>query len=61
MEQLREVRIRLLLNMSADFNRQMAELRALREAVRMAEASLPSAELFHPAVVGPSAGSELRA
>ena len=44
MEQLCEVRTSLLLNMSADINRRMAELRALREAVRMAEATLHDAE-----------------
>ena len=46
MEQLREVRTRLLLDMSADFYRQMAELRALREALRTAEATLPTLSRF---------------
>ena len=60
MEQSCELRTRLLLDMSADFSRQMAELHALREAVRIAEATLRGAEPFHPAVVGPSPGTELR-
>ena len=60
MEQCEE-RIRRLLEMSADINGHMAEIWALREAVREAEATLPGAELFHPAVVGPSPASELRA
>jgi hypothetical protein len=39
----------------------MAEVWALREAVRMAEATLPSSEAIHPAVVAPSPANELRA
>jgi hypothetical protein len=60
MEQCEE-RIRRLLEMSADIHGRMAEIWALREAVRMAEASLPGAEQFHPALIGPSLTRELRA
>ncbi len=38
MEQSYEVRFRRLLKVSADINKRMAEVWALREAVRMAEA-----------------------
>jgi hypothetical protein len=62
MEQLCEVRTRLLLEMSADMQNRMAEIWALREAVRMAEATLRGSEAIHPAVVvEPSPGNELRA
>jgi hypothetical protein len=40
MEQLCEVRTRLLLEMSADNHNRMAEIWALREAVRTSEATL---------------------
>jgi len=56
-----EERIRRLLEMSADIHGRMAEIWALREALRMAEASLPGAEPFQTAFVGPSPASELRA
>jgi hypothetical protein len=61
MEQLCEVRTRLLLEMSADMQNRMAEIWALREAVRMAEATLRGFEAIHPAVMEPSPGHELRA
>ena len=61
MEQLCEVRTRLLLEMSADMQNRMAEIWALREAVRMAEATLPGSEAVHAAVVAPSPANELRA
>jgi hypothetical protein len=61
MEQLCEVRTRLLLEMSADMQNRMAEIWALREAVRMAEVTLTGSEALHPAVVAPSPANELRA
>ena len=60
MEQCEE-RIRRLLEMSADIHGHMAEIWALREAVRKAEAIVPGVELFHPAVVAPPPGNELHA
>ncbi len=60
MEQCEE-RIWRLREMSADTHGHMVEIWALREAVRMAEATLPGAELLHPAIVGPLPASELRA
>lgn len=47
MEQLFEVRTRLLLDMWTDFSRQMSELHALRDAVRVAEATVCDAEPVH--------------
>jgi len=61
MEQAREVRFQLLLKVSADIQNRMAEVLALREAVRTAEATLRSPEPFHPAVIAPSAGHDLHA
>jgi hypothetical protein len=62
MEQSYEVRFRRLLKVSADIHKRMAEVCALREAVRMAEATLRSAEPIHqPVVVAPPPGNELRA
>jgi hypothetical protein len=60
MEQ-RDVRFRLLQEMSADFRR-MAENWALRDAVRMAEAAQHcyKQEPIHPTGVAPSARNELR-
>ena len=60
MEQLCEVRTRLLLEMSADLCKQVAELRALRGAVRAAEATLAVPEPIAPAFVAPSTANELR-
>jgi hypothetical protein len=60
MEQ-RDVRFRLLQEMSADFRNRMAGHWALRDAVRMAEATLRGPEpIDHPVVVAPSPGNELR-
>jgi len=61
MEQ-RDVRFRLLQEMSADFRNRMAENWALRDAVRMAEAAQHcyKQEPIHPAGVAPSARNELR-
>jgi hypothetical protein len=61
MEQSCEVRFRRLLKVSADIQNRMAEVWALREAVRTAEAVLRSPEPIHPAVVAPPPGNELRA
>lgn len=62
MEQLCEVRTRLLLEMSADLHNQMAEIWALREAIRSCEAAQRCyrQEPIHPAVVAPPASNELR-
>jgi hypothetical protein len=49
MEQSCEVRFRRLLKVSTDIQNRMAEVWALREAVRTAEAALRSAEPIHPA------------
>jgi hypothetical protein len=59
MEQ-RDVRFRLLQEMSADLRNRMDENWALRDAVRMAETTLRSAEPIHPAFVTPPLGNELR-
>jgi hypothetical protein len=61
MEQLCEVRTRLLLEMSADIQNRMAEIWALREAVRTSEATLRGPEPIYPTVVAPSPGNERRA
>jgi hypothetical protein len=58
MEQLCEVRTRLLLEMSADIHNQIAEILALREAVRTAEATLRRQELIHPAIVAAPASEQ---
>ena len=55
MEQLREVRTRILLEKSADLQNRMAEIWALRKAVRTSEATLPGPEPMRPAVVAPLA------
>jgi hypothetical protein len=61
MEQSCEIRFRRLLKVSADIQNRMAEVWALREAVRTAEAALHSPEwIHHPIVVAPSPGDELR-
>jgi hypothetical protein len=44
MEQLCEVRTRILLEKSADLQNRMAEIWALRKAVRTSEAALPGPE-----------------
>jgi hypothetical protein len=49
MEPLCEVRTRRLLEMSADIDKQMAELRTLRDSIRAAEATLPVPEAIEPA------------
>jgi hypothetical protein len=54
MERLCEVRTRLLLEMSADIHNRMAEIWALREAARLAEATLLGPEPIHPTVVASS-------
>jgi hypothetical protein len=62
MEQSYELRFQRLLKVSADNHKRMAEVWALREAVRMAEAAtLRCPEPIHPAVVAPAPGNELRA
>jgi len=61
MEQSCEVRFQRLLEVSADIQNRMAEVWALREAIRTAEATLRSPEPIHPAVVAPPPGNELRA
>jgi hypothetical protein len=53
MEQLCEVRTRILLEKSADLQNRMAEILALREAVRTPEATLPGPEPIRPAVAPP--------
>ena len=55
MEQLREVRTRILLERSADLQNRMAEIWALRKAVQTSEAALPGPEPIRPAVVAPLA------
>ena len=59
MEQSCEVRFRRLLKVSADIQNRMAEVWALREAVRTAEAALRSPEPIKPAVVASPPGNEL--
>jgi hypothetical protein len=59
--QRHEARFQLFLEVSADIQNRMAEIWALREAVRTAEAALRSPEPIHPAVVAPPPGNELRA
>jgi hypothetical protein len=49
--QRHEVRFQLLLEVSADIQNRIAEIWALREAVRTAEAALRSPKPIHPAVV----------
>jgi hypothetical protein len=62
MEQSYEVRGRRLLEVSTDIHKRMAEVWALREAVRMAEATLRSpGPIQQPVVVTPPPGNELRA
>ena len=63
MKQLCEVRTRLLAEMSADLHNRMAEVLALREAIRSSEAiqRCYGQEPIHPAVVAPSSANELRA
>jgi len=61
MEQSCKVRFRRLLKVSADIQNRMAEVWALREAVRTAEAALRSPEPIHAAVVAPPPDNELRA
>jgi hypothetical protein len=61
MEQLCEVRTRLLLEMSADIHNQMAEIWALREAVRTSEAALRIPEPIYPTIVAPSQAMSERA
>jgi hypothetical protein len=58
--QRHEARFQLFLEVSADIQNRMAEIWALREAVRTAEAALRSPEPIHPAVVAPPPGNELR-
>jgi hypothetical protein len=53
MEQLCEVRIRILLEKSADLQNRMAGIWTLRKAVRTSEAMLPGPEPIRPAVVAP--------
>ena len=62
MEQLCEVRTRILLEKSADLQNRMAEIWALRKAVRTSEAALPGPEPIRPAVAPPvgDAGSLMR-
>ena len=55
MEQLCEVRTRILLERSADLQNRMAEIWALRKAVQTSEAALPDPEPIRPAVVAPLA------
>ena len=63
MKQLCEVRTRVLAEMSADLHNRMAEIWALREAIRSLEATQRcyGQEPIHAAVVAPSPANELRA
>ena len=61
MEQSYEARLGRLVKVTADFRRQMAELRALREAVRAAEATLAVLDPIGPALLSPSPVNELSA
>jgi hypothetical protein len=65
MEQLCEVRTRILLENSVDLQNRMAEIWALRRALRTFEATLPGPEPIRAAVVAPlatvsDAGSPMR-
>ena len=60
MEPLCEVRTRRLLEMSADIDKQMAELRTLRDSIRAAEATLPVPEAIEPAFFALSLPEEAR-
>jgi hypothetical protein len=51
MEPLCEIRTRRLLKISADIDKQMAELRALREVIQAQEATLAVPEPIDPAIV----------
>jgi hypothetical protein len=51
MEPLCEIRIRRLLKISADIDKQMVELRALREVIQAKEATLAVPEPIDPAFV----------
>ena len=53
MKPLCEVRARHLLKMSAHIDKQMADLRALRESIRAAEATLAISEPMDLAFVAP--------
>ncbi len=62
MEQSVQVRERRLLQISTDLHNLMAEVQALSEAIRSAEAAqrCRGQEPVHPAVVAPPASNELR-
>ena len=62
MEQLCEVRTRLLLEMTADLHNRMVEIWALKEAIRTSEATQRCyrQEPIHAAFVAPPAINELR-
>jgi hypothetical protein len=60
MEQSCEVRTHRLLQISADLHNRMAEIRALREAVRTVEAPHRGQEPIRPAVVVQPISNELR-
>jgi len=61
MEQLCEVRTRLLRETSSDIHNRMAEIWALREALRTAETTPRESDPIDPAVLARSPGGELRA
>ena len=61
MEQSCKVRFRRLLKVSADIQNRMAEVWALREAVRTAEGNAAQPRADSPAVVAPPPGNGLRA
>jgi hypothetical protein len=61
MEQSRDVGFRLLQEMSADIQNRMAEVWALREAVRTAEGNAAQPRADSLAVVAPPPCNELRA
>ena len=62
MEQSVQVLKHRLLQISTDLHNRMAEVQALKEAIRSAEAAqrCRGQEPIHPAVVAPPAGKELR-
>jgi hypothetical protein len=61
MEQSSEFLTRRLLKTSVDLHNLLAEVSALREAVRAAEVAKRNQVVVHPAAVGKPAAIELRA
>jgi hypothetical protein len=60
MERSVEARTQQLLQISIDLHDQMAELRRLREAVRVAGATARSHEFVHPTIIAQPISNELR-